>query len=275
MRLIPAILLAAAAASPAIAQTGTLDQDSPTTNVSFNGNLVNWDRAQTILCGLTGLLEGVTFEVYGIPPASSAVNVYGPFFSPSPPTGIPAGSFSIPGGGGGWVNTFVDMTSAGIIMNSGEYWTIEIIGAPGSCDYKGNQVYPWEMWETAGSTTYSAATGNTRVGLATYMLPVPAPVPTISLTGTCPGPATLLGTNMTPGGPVGIGFGFTAGTTSLPGGACAGAAIGVLNAQVIGFVSADLNGDFTFPGNLGPAACGGYVQVMDIVSCEASNVLSL
>lgn len=278
MRTQTTLLLTLATALPAAAQTGTLDQDSPFHNVSFNGSLTNWDRAQAIAVGFSGQLEGITFEVYGIPPAASTVNIYGPTNTQQAPNGAPAASFQLYGQGGGWVQTFVDMTAANILVNPGEFWCVEIVGGPGGVDFKGNEgltaLYPYEFFETAGTTAYQPGPPNMRIGLQTWIVPY-VPAPTVAWNGGCPGPGTLALSNFTPGGLVGVGVGTGTGALTLPGGACAGTVVGITQAQVKAVLAVDAQGSLSYPAALPSAACGRYLQALDLTSCELSNVLSL
>jgi len=274
-------VLATLLAAPAFAQTGTLDQQSPMSNVSFNGNLIGWDRAQNAQVGVAGTLEGIEFEVWGLPTVGATVNIYGPNATQGPPTGAPAASFYCFGGGGGWVTTFVDMSAANLQFQVGDFFIIEWIGSSPGIDFKGNAgfpsaLYPYEFWETGGSGSYMTTSGTTKLGFNSYMLPLAPPGPTIALTGACPGPATVQMTNMTAGGLVGLGYSRNLGNAVIPTGGCAGTVLDLAGPTLLTQVVADGQGAANFQGNIPVTACGNvHLQALDFSSCETSNLLAL
>jgi len=100
---------------------------------------------------------------------------------------------------------------------------------------------------------------------------------TLVIEGTCPGAVDLVVTNATPDGVVAFLFAFGEGGVVIPdGNPCAGTALG-LNATALlaGTVSANAEGSAVFSGNAPNVACGGFVQVLDVATCETSNVEQL
>lgn len=100
--------------------------------------------------------------------------------------------------------------------------------------------------------------------------------PSISLAGSCPGAATLTGSNMTAGGVVYVAKSLAAGSYAIPGGSCVGTVVPVASPEILFVVNADANGDVTIPGNIPAIACG-LVSVIgfDLASCQATNTIAL
>lgn len=101
--------------------------------------------------------------------------------------------------------------------------------------------------------------------------------PSLTLTGTCPGPVTFDLTGASPFAPVAVITGTNPGAFAIPAGfTCAGTVIGVTNPTVRTFVAADVNGDVSLSLTLPPGACGVLaVQMIDFTACSASNLLAL
>ncbi|MHC4839243.1 MAG: hypothetical protein ACYTF3_13865, partial [Planctomycetota bacterium] len=129
MKLFQSLLLAgtlAALTTPAVAQSGTLDQSVTQDNVFWNMGFFN-DMQQDVRCGLDGTLEGFSIRMgtqnvaVGLPVAI--------FLGPGPhiPSDTPvwtgtafASQTSVPE----WV--FVDCSSAGIILTANDVFTIRV-----------------------------------------------------------------------------------------------------------------------------------------------------
>jgi len=101
--------------------------------------------------------------------------------------------------------------------------------------------------------------------------------PSLSMTGTCPGPVTITVSGATPFGPVIFATGNGPGSFTIPGGAsCAGLIVDLANPTARLTVSADLNGDVSLPVTLPPGVCGSlFVQAIDFSACLVSNVMPL
>ncbi|HZQ70281.1 MAG TPA: PQQ-binding-like beta-propeller repeat protein [Terriglobales bacterium] len=99
--------------------------------------------------------------------------------------------------------------------------------------------------------------------------------PSLSVTGACPGSATLKLTGLTPNGTAQIYASKRAGSTTLTGGACSGTVLGLSRARLFGSKTADANGVVTLPRNLNGNSCGAFVQGIDITSCGVSNITNL
>ena len=100
--------------------------------------------------------------------------------------------------------------------------------------------------------------------------------PALALSGSCPGPASLQGSGMTPGGTVALAYGTQLGATTVAGGSCAGAPVALLDPRRVVFVVADGGGSFALPLLLPQAACGVLVgQGLDLGSCTATSAIQL
>jgi hypothetical protein len=94
----------------------------------------------------------------------------------------------------------------------------------------------------------------------------------ICMSGTCPGPTTYEASNLTPGGKFAVLHGSGLGAAALAGGPCPGLVTGMTGVTVLGTGKADRNG-YGFSSVI-PAACGGYVQAMDVTTCTLSPAVS-
>lgn len=103
------------------------------------------------------------------------------------------------------------------------------------------------------------------------------PNPSLDVSGTCPGPATLTITGGTPGGVVALVAARNRGTLFIPNGQTCGGTQLFLNqpAQIVATVHLDAQGNATLDRQVPPAACGWWVQAIDVASCHTSNILSL
>lgn len=94
----------------------------------------------------------------------------------------------------------------------------------------------------------------------------------LSVSGTCPGTVTVQWSGATPSVQQGIVFGQNQGTTIIPGGPCAGTQLGVQGGvQLVNTIGTG-GGSGSVNGNAGTAACGHYLQLVEVGSCNTSNV---
>ena len=101
----------------------------------------------------------------------------------------------------------------------------------------------------------------------------------VSLTvdGTCPGggPIAVSWSGAAPGGQVAVLYADATGSFAIPGGRpCAGTALGLANENLrVAFQGgAGADGSRSINGNAPHAACGGFLQLVDLDTCELSNV---
>lgn len=98
----------------------------------------------------------------------------------------------------------------------------------------------------------------------------------LTITGSCPGPAQLAVAQATPNGIVYIGYSVATGSLTLPGGPCPGTTIDLLSPTLAFALPADANGMIALPVNLPPGACGNvHVQAIDRTTCQVSPLVSL
>lgn len=101
------------------------------------------------------------------------------------------------------------------------------------------------------------------------------PGPTISWSGTCPGPMTLTLTGFTPSSSITVVSAPQAGSAVVPAGPCAGAvsSLGAPGIRIRATPTADASGNATLQVNMPAAACGqANVQALDVETCTFSNV---
>lgn len=92
--------------------------------------------------------------------------------------------------------------------------------------------------------------------------------------GSCPGNVTLSASQATAGAKVFFAYGFSAGTTNIPG--CPGVTADINKAKLAGSKKADNNGDANLNGFAPPGVCGKlHIQAVEISSCRKSNVANL
>lgn len=99
---------------------------------------------------------------------------------------------------------------------------------------------------------------------------------TLAMQGSCPGAVTASVTGATPGGSVAVVLAATPGAFVIPSGSCAGTALGLGSGiSLVTVITANSNGEASLSGNLPPALCGRLLQVVDLSSCDTSNVVTL
>ncbi len=190
------------------AQTGTLDQVSPSFNASFNGEAsLNWQC--NVRAGMDGILEGFNMNFLGS--AGSTIDI-----------GVRRG--------GGWNTSavlfqttvtmlgtctyeihFIDTSSAGIALTTGELFVIEIsngsteVFLQGSYDVV-NPLYPEDLFLNGPGCFADCCW---RIGFETYMLPVSSG-PVLSVSNFAAGAlATFTVSGATPSGTVQIALSLT------------------------------------------------------------------
>lgn len=102
-----------------------------------------------------------------------------------------------------------------------------------------------------------------------------ADFPNVSLTGSCPGAATLSISGVTPSGKVALLRGTAEGASVVPAGSCAGTPLGLADPSPLRVLTVDGNGELTANPNLPMGACGAYLQILDLTSCVPSAVVQV
>ncbi|MCC6909386.1 MAG: hypothetical protein IT430_15710 [Phycisphaerales bacterium] len=102
--------------------------------------------------------------------------------------------------------------------------------------------------------------------------------PALTLTGQCPGSIAIAWSGATPNRQMGIVYARSTGAFVVPGGPCAGTVLGLGASQIqlVRTVSTG-SGSGSVNGNAGPAACGGYLQLIVVNGnpCSTSNVAAI
>jgi len=94
----------------------------------------------------------------------------------------------------------------------------------------------------------------------------------VDVSGVCPGPVDVLGTNMTAGGQVALLTGRDLGNDVIPAGPCAGTASDLTGLTFRGLYSANGAGELLLTPTLAAGACGASVQMLDVSTCTVSTV---
>jgi hypothetical protein len=105
----------------------------------------------------------------------------------------------------------------------------------------------------------------------TVAMSVPPPGPFVALTGACPGPAGLLLSGFTPGGAVALAGSRFVGATLIPTGPCAGRSLGLAAPWLLATPTASPAGTVSLDRVLPPAACGWFLQAVDLGTCEIAS----
>jgi len=260
-------------ASPALlAQNGTLDQSSPFGNAWFNGgtNALVWQAE--VACGTAGLLEGFELEIQGNAGATLDVAIkVGPGWNLSAPV-FSATLTST--GTGTWERVWVDTSASAINLSTGSLFVIEMVGNTGM-GIRGqydappaSPPYPEELYLNGPGCF---ADCGWRIGFNTWM---GQGGPTLSKTGTCPGPVTLTVAGATPSGSVAMLYG-NPGSFTHNGTPCNGLTINVGQPTLAGIIQANGSGVANVSFNAPPGLCGRTIIGVDIGSCTPTNTITL
>ncbi|NOG55482.1 MAG: hypothetical protein HND57_14370 [Planctomycetes bacterium] len=108
----------------------------------------------------------------------------------------------------------------------------------------------------------------------------PNPGVQLSITPTCPdgGPINVSWTGATQDGQVALIYARCEGAFLVPdGNPCAQTELGLCSSQIqlARTLNSDANGEGDVNGNTGSGVCGGYLQLLDLTTCETSNVVLL
>jgi outer membrane protein assembly factor BamB len=96
--------------------------------------------------------------------------------------------------------------------------------------------------------------------------------PSLGVTGTCPGTATITVTGATPGGSIAFYASKQTGMTTIATGECAGTVLGLKKARLLATGTADGNGALTVRIRLNAKRCGQLFQAVDLSTCATTNV---
>lgn len=100
--------------------------------------------------------------------------------------------------------------------------------------------------------------------------------PALDMTGSCPGAMTVELSGLTPGGQVALFSATTLEPTPTWAGPCLGTVLDVeASSPPRVVVDADGDGTITLAPTLGAAACGRYVQAIDVTTCTTTGVFAL
>ncbi len=218
----------------------------------------------------------------------------GDLYSINPLTGI--GSFAVHTGiqadGGYWdsIRHGLVVSRVGnneLLLLGGAQHNITSLGIPGgfagpsdlSCDPETMNV--WTIRSNGDATIYSQPRfqvvdnlhlpfgSDAAVFVRDFALPG---LPRVLGEGSCPGSIDLTIDGGTPGSPVAILSAAGTGRSAIPQGVCAGIPVGLASPQVLGIVRADGAGVIHRSLSATPAICGSAFQVVDLQTCQVSNV---
>jgi len=95
--------------------------------------------------------------------------------------------------------------------------------------------------------------------------------PTLSIQGGCPGTMTVAVDGLSPDGGVLVYRGSGPGSTGLDG-LCSDALIGLADARRVEEFEADAAGELRVTREVPAAACGDYLQLVDVCTCNPTNI---
>ena len=105
-----------------------------------------------------------------------------------------------------------------------------------------------------------------------FVWPVRGGAPFASVSGSCPGPASIHLACLTPEAEMNLLWAAAEGVWIVPGGPCQGTEIDLQDPVLLSSWTADVTGDVTIEPSIPPAACGTYLQGLDSASCAVTNV---
>ncbi len=270
------------AQGPAVQAPGSLTTTFASNN-QFAGNMFDiTPNADLTLTGLdinvTAAGTSATIDVYyatgtsyGIENNAAAWTLIGSY------SGVSAGQ-DLP--------TFMDMTGNGVTFASGTTYGIYVAltsygvqsfrytnGTTGGDTFSNADV---TLLTNAGltDTGFSGTIFQTRNWNGTMYYDAGPSGPSLTVTGTCPGPVTLDIAGATPFGGVALAYG-PAGSFSIPSGGCAGTSLDIGSPTLATILGADAGGGVSFAVTLPAGACGLTVQAVDLGSCAVSNAAVL
>ena len=98
----------------------------------------------------------------------------------------------------------------------------------------------------------------------------------LSISGDCPGRVTVSWRGATPNEQQGLVFGASQGNTTIPTGVCQGTVLGIQGqVRLVNTMGTGPNGEGSVSGNAGTAACGHFLQLVEVPSCNVSNVVEI
>jgi len=118
--------------------------------------------------------------------------------------------------------------------------------------------------QTQNTATPAAAGGGTTQGVFT-----------LSVTGACPGPVTVDITGATPFSQVVVAWSVSTGSFTIPAGGCAGTTLGLGSPNVLTILVTDVLGSASLAANAPAAACGLYLQAVDLGNCTTGNIVQV
>lgn len=130
------------------------------------------------------------------------------------------------------------------------------------------EVFAWELTQDAYDPGHFLPLTE---ALATASGGGGGPGATLTVGGSCPGPASIEGSGLTPGGMVFLLGSAAPGTTAIGGGPCAGTVTALATPSRRVTLTADGAGGVSISPSLPPGACGKSVQLLDLTSCVLTN----
>jgi hypothetical protein len=203
-------------------------------------------------------------------------------FSPSDlfSTGSPVDFFAVLGGAltqgqdlAGYDNTYFSLSGAGTIAatNASGQGAIAVTNNDTTIV---NGYVPWD-WQYTDVNGNGKPDGQDVVEAEIdYLLNGATPRLTLNMTGSCPGTIAVAITNGTPNGPMAVVRSNGTGAFTIPSGPCSGVALG-LGASGISLLATP---NFNASGNKSASptlgVCNKYYQIVNLTTCEVSNVVN-
>ena len=264
MNLASVLLVALALGTPAFAQR-TVDQVSDYHNSSYNAAIPGLVWEQEVQVGISGPLAGFELSLNSYLPNDSATVelVAGPLSS----LGAVLWSGQVgPRGINFDDHVPVDVLAAGIVLQAGDWFTIRIHGDSQGMGFQGNAYWPNDPYPGAFYLNGTQVGSTDNMGFRTFVWTGPS----LEVSGSCPGPASINAANGTPNGVMAILHGtpgnFVQNSPNRP---CVGLKLTLAQPSLIGFLQLNPSGAGTLNLTLPPMACGRVLQLVDMGSCIA------
>jgi hypothetical protein len=270
MRATATLFALAALALPARAQS-TLDQVSDYHNSAYNTAIAGLVWEQEVQVGLSGPLAAFELSLNSYLPNDHATVELLPGRLGN--LGAPLWTGQV---GPSRLNVndrvLVNVLSAGISFQAGEWFVIRIHGDSQGMGFQGNAYWPNDPYPGNFYLNGSPVGATDNMGFRTFVWTGPQ----LALIGSCPGPVILSASGGTPNGAMAILHGapgsFTQSNPSRP---CVGVTLQLAAPIFAGALPLDGAGAGSLQVNLPPNACGRVVQLVDLGSCIASNAVVL
>jgi hypothetical protein len=194
-------------------------------------------------------------------------------------TGSPVDFFSVLGGAltqgqdlAGYDNTYFTTISGTIAATNASGQTAIAVTNGGTTIVNGYVPWDWQYTDVNGN---GKPDGQDVVEAEIdYLLNGVTPRLTLAMTGSCPGTIAVSITNGTPNGPMGVVRANGTGAFTVPSGPCAGTQLGLGTSGITLLATPNFNASGNKSASPTLGVCNKYYQIVNLTTCEVSNVVN-